>query len=126
MLRTQLTVRLPNSPGAAAGVSRLLADARVKVLALSLETGGHLHLLVDNPVRAAGALRDHHHRVTEQDVLFLTIPNNPGGLAPMLALIAEAGVNVNYLYGTGGETSSVATVIVGVDDPQRASAAAGL
>ena len=126
MIRTQLTVRLPNSPGAAAGVSRLLADARVNVIALSLDAGGHLHLLVDNPVRAAGALRDHHHRVTEQDVLFLTVANHPGGLAPMLALIAEAGVNVNYVYGGGGETSSAGTVIIGVDDPQRASAAAGL
>jgi len=126
MIRTQLTVRLPNSPGAAAGVSRLLADARVNVLALSLDAGGHLHLLVDNPVRAAGALRDHHHRVTEQDVLFLTVGNHPGGLAPMLALIAEAGVNVNYVYGAGGDGTSVATVIVGVDDPQRAGAATGI
>src|SRR5438270_389772 len=124
MIRTQLTVRLPNSPGAAAGVSRLLADARVNVVALSLDAVGHMHLVVDNPVRAAGVLREHHHRVTEQDILFLTVSNSPGGLAAILALIAEAGINVDYIY--GGDGSAVATVIVGVDDPERASAVAGI
>jgi hypothetical protein len=104
----------------------LLADAHVNVAALSLDASGHMHLLVDNPVRAAGTLRDHHHRVAEQDVLLLTVGSQPGGLAPILALIAEAGVNVNYMYGAGGDANAVATVIIGVDDPQRASAVAGI
>jgi hypothetical protein len=125
-IRTELTLRLPNSPGALAGVCRLLAEERVNAIALSLDSGGHLHLLVDNPVRAAGVLRRHHHQVTEHDVLFLTVGNSPGGLAPMLTLIADVGVNVNYAYGAGGEGSSVAAVVLGVDDAQRASAAAGV
>ncbi len=35
-IRTELTLRLPNSPGALAGVCRLLADERVNIVALSL------------------------------------------------------------------------------------------
>ena len=56
MIRTELTLRLPNSPGALAGICRLLSNEHVNIVALSLEPGGRLHLIVDNPVRASGAL----------------------------------------------------------------------
>ena len=53
MIRTELSLRLPNSPGALAGVARLLSDERVNILAMSLETGGQLRIVVDNHVHAA-------------------------------------------------------------------------
>src|SRR6266498_3390632 len=55
MIRTELSLRLPNSPGALAGVCRLLADERVNILALALESSGQLRMVVDNHVHAAGA-----------------------------------------------------------------------
>ena len=61
-IRTELNIRLPNSPGALAGVCRLLAAERVNILAMTLETTGHLRLVVDNAVRATGALRASRHR----------------------------------------------------------------
>ena len=125
-IRTELNFRLPNSPGALAGVCRLLADEHVSVIALSLDAVGHLHLIVDNPVRATGVLRSRHHQVTERDVVCVAISNNPGALAQVLTLAADAGVNVDYAYGAGGEGSAVAAVVLGVDDAQRASAAAGI
>ncbi len=66
MIRTELTLRLPNSPGALAGICRLLSDEHVNIVALSLEVSGHVHLIVDNPVRASGALAAHHHKVSQQ------------------------------------------------------------
>lgn len=126
MIRTELNLRLPNSPGALAGICQLLADERVNVIALSLDVGGHLHLIVDNPVRAAGALRNHHHQITERDVVFVATGNGPGSLVPALMLVADAGVNIDYAYGADGEGSRSAAVVLGVDDAQRASAVAGL
>src|SRR5439155_21109007 len=81
-LRTELNLRLPNSPGALAGVCRLLSDARVNIVALALETGGQLRIVVDNHVHAAGVLREHHHPVTERDVILISVPNISGALAP--------------------------------------------
>ena len=103
LCRTELALRLPNSPGALAGVCRLLADERVNILALALDTGGQLRLVVDNPVRAASVLRDEHHQVTEQNVVFTTLPNGPGAVAPVLKLLA-AGVAVGL--GTDGPAGS--------------------
>ena len=125
-IRTELNLRLPNSPGALAVICQLLADERVTVIALSLDVGGHLHLVVDNPLRAAGVLRNRHHQIAERDVVFVTTGNGPGSLGPLLMLVADAGVNLNYAYGAGGEASQSGAIVLGVDDAQRVSAMAGL
>jgi hypothetical protein len=125
-IRTELNLRLPNSPGALAGVCRVLAAEHVNVVALSLEASGQLRLVVDNPVRAAGALRGGHHQVSERDVIVIAASHAPGGLVQVLTLLRDAGVNVNYAYGGGGEGSTHAAVVIGVDDAQRGSAAGGI
>jgi hypothetical protein len=125
-IRTELNLRLPNSPGALAGVCRLLADERVNIIAMTLEAGGQLRLVLDNPVRAAGVLRAQHHRVTERPVVVAAIANGPGALAPVLAIAADAGVNVDYAYGSATEGTGGAAVVLGVEDAQRAAAASGI
>ena len=73
-----------HSPGALAGICRLLANEHVNIIALSLESSGRLHLIVDNAVRASGALATQHHQVTAADVLFVITGNQPGGITPVL------------------------------------------
>ena len=126
MTRTELNLRLPNSPGALAGLCRLLSNERVNVLAMALEAGGQLRLVVDNHVHGAAVLRDHHHNVTERDVIVTTVSNTPGALAQPLRLMSEASVNVDYAYGGGSDAGPTATIVLGVDNAQRAAAAAGI
>jgi hypothetical protein len=128
-IRTQLSLRLPNSPGALAGVCRLLSDERVGIIAMTLEGSGQLRLVVDNHVLAAGMLRDRHHQVAAADVLVLRVSNWPGALAPVVKLVADAGINVEYAYGSASEDSAGApgvTIVLGVDDAMRAATAAGV
>jgi hypothetical protein len=125
-IRTEVCLKLPNSPGALAGVARLLADERVNIMALSLEATGLLRLVLDNHVHAAAVLREHHHQVTERDVIVSSIPNAAGALAPLLKLVADGSVNVEYAYAGAAEGSPMATLVLGVEDAARASAAAGL
>ena len=115
MIRTELSLRLPNNAGALAGVCRLLADGHITIVAMALEPGGQLRLLVDNPVHAAGVLRDGRHTVTERDVLVVDTAGGPAALR----LLAAADININYSYGG-------AALVVGVDDVLRASAASGI
>jgi hypothetical protein len=125
-IRTELSLRLPNSPGALAGVCRLLADERVNISAITLEPSGQLRMVVDNHVHAEALLRERHHQVAARDVILLTVPNGPGSLAPALALVADAGVNIDYVYGGASEGAASAAIVLGVEDAQRASAAAGV
>jgi hypothetical protein len=125
-IATEITLRLPNSPGALAEICRTLAQERVGILALMLDAGGRLHLVVDNNVRAEGVLRDSRHQVDTRHVLVARTANSSGALAPVLALLADAGVNVEYAYAAAGEGSATATLVLGVDDARRAATAAGL
>lgn len=125
-IQTELTVRLQNVPGALGRLCELLAGEHVNIIALSLEPAGALHLLVDNPVHAAGLLRERHYNVSERDVLYTLAPNGPGSLARIAALLAAEGVNLEYAYVTTVEGQSMAAVVAGVPDAARASAAAGL
>ena len=125
-IRTELALRLPNSPGAAAAVCHLLAGERVNILAMMLASTGHLHLIVDNPSRAVGVLTGQHHKVVERSVVVVPAPHAPGGLAPILALVRDAGVNIDYAYSGIAEAKAAAAVVLGVDDAPRAAAAAGV
>jgi hypothetical protein len=125
-IRTELNLRLPNSAGALASVCRLLSDDRVNIQAMTLESDGHLRLIVDNHVHGGSILREHHHQVTERDVIVMALPNGPGGLSPALRLVSDANVNVEYAYGGAAEGSAMATVVLGVEDAERAAAAAGV
>lgn len=123
-IRTELTLRLPNSPAALTTVSRLLAGEGIRVHAFMLERGGALRFLPDNHVRAAAVLRSHHHHVTERTVLATDVPDTAGALAPVLGLLGGEGVNVEYAY-SGAQRGS-GLVVLGVDDAARAAAASGL
>lgn len=125
-IRTELNLRLANSPGALTGVCRLLSDERVNILAMALEAGAQLRLVVDNHVHGAAVLREHHHQVTERDVIVTAVANGPGALAPILRLLSDAGINIEYAYGAAAEGSPRATVVIGVEDAQRGAALAGL
>jgi hypothetical protein len=116
VIRTELSLRLPNNAGALAGVCRLLADERVNVLAMSLDAGGQLRLVVDNHVHAGAVLRERRHTVVDREVLVVEGAGGPEALR----LIADADINLDYSYG------GALTLVLGVDDAMRASAAAGI
>jgi hypothetical protein len=125
-IRTEVNLRLPNTPGALAGVCRLLSDERVNIVAMTLESTGQLRLVLDNHVHGAAVLREHHHQVSEREVIVTAIPNRPGSLAPALRLVSDANVNVEYAYGGAAEGGETATIVLGVENAIRASTAAGV
>ena len=122
---TELSVRLPNSPGALSDVCGLMATERVTILALGLEPGGWLRMVVNNHIRAAGALREMRYNITMRDVLVVAGGHGPDGFAPALSLLAAAGVNIDYAYAGQGE-GLTAALVLGVEDPVRAAMIAGV
>jgi hypothetical protein len=124
-IRTELSLRLPNSPGALGRVCGILGDQRVNVFALTVERGGTLRMVVDNPLRAAGALAEQEYTVEERDVLLLALPNGPGALGQAARLLAAADVNVEYAYASALEGQPLATVVIGVEDAERAATVSG-
>ena len=125
-IQREITVKVANSPGTLARVAQLLGAERINMLAMSIEPSGNLRMVVDNPLHAAGLLREHHYNVEERDVLYTAMPNEPGSLARALRLLGEAGVNVEYAYASGIDGVQMVSVVIGVADAQKASYITGI
>ena len=59
-------------------------------------------------------------------MLFVQLPNDPGALERAARMLANADVNVEYAYGSVLEDQVMTAIVVGVEDAQRASMAAGI
>jgi hypothetical protein len=125
-IRTEITLVLENHPGAAALVFKSLADFHINIVAVQLDHTGMLRLVVDNPLHAVELMRGRGMRFDQRDVLYTTMPNDPGALGLAATLLADAGVNVEYFYSTAIEGYPMAAVVIGVPDAIRASAASGI
>ena len=125
-IRTELTLRLDNTPGALARLCQALRDEKVNILALSLDASGVLHVVPHNPLHAAGLLRGRDYAVEQREVLYVTVPNGPGALASATRMLSAAGVNIDYAFASALADHDMTAIVVAVDDAQRAASAAGM
>jgi len=120
---TQLTVVLENKPGQLARMSAVLSRAKVNILAISVVDSvdtGVVRLVVDSAAKAKQALARAKMSVTQQPVLTLSLPNQPGALQTAAAKLAAAGVNINYVYGSVTGKACEGLLVLGVDNMANA------
>ncbi len=125
-IQKEITVKIANSPGALNRVAQLLGGERINMLAMSIDPSGQLRMVVDNPLHAAGTLREQHYSVEERDVLYSSMPNEPGALGRALKLLGDAGINVDYAYASATDRLPMVGVVIGVADAQKASYITGM
>jgi hypothetical protein len=122
----QISVFVENEPGKLAAVTKILADAGVDLRAMSIADTrdfGILRVIVDDAYGAISALKDADYVVSVTKVLAVEIADKPGGLASVLAVLADAGVSVEYLYAFISRKEGNAYVILRVEDTDKAVAA---
>ncbi len=124
-IRSELTLRLQNSPGALCRICEILKEERINIVALSLESMGRLRILADNPHRAISTLKTHNYAVQSRDVLFLELSHSPGSLEEATRLLADADVNIDYMYAAGLGNRVKAAVVIGVEDVVRTASLVG-
>lgn len=120
----QISVFLENKAGRLASVTRVLGNAGINIRALSIaDTSdfGILRLIVNDPPRAYQILKESGYTVSETEVMAVRVPDSPGGLAGVLEVMAEAGINIEYLYAFIGTTSEDALVIFKVENVDEAA-----
>jgi hypothetical protein len=109
MICTQFTVYLENKAGALAAVTSKLAKAGINIEGISAYTSadvGLVQIVASNANLARRTLTKAGVSFTAQDVALLTIPNRAGSLSEVASALGRAGVNINYLYATGCDSSS--------------------
>ena len=97
----QISIFLENRAGQLAHVTRVLADNNIDMRAISIaETTdyGVLRLIVEDAELASGILLDHGFVLSMTPVHVVAVPDQAGGLAPVLEAIAEGNLDIEYMY----------------------------
>ena len=119
----QLSLFIENKPGQLVAPCRRLADHGINILTLSLadtEKYGILRLVVDDWERAEQVLSARGFVVNVAEVLAVEVADYPGGLADLLALLDEAGANIEYMYAFTFGRQDRAVLIFCFDKPDEA------
>ena len=122
MMIQQLSVFLENRAGQLSGVTELLAQNNVDMQALNIaETAdyGVLRLIVDMPQKASALLREHGYLVRETPVVQAPVPDRPGGLNAVLRAIADAEIDIEYMYSVLGQKNGLAYMVFRVEDTEK-------
>ena len=119
MALKQLTVFVENKQGTLVHVTDTLAAQDVNIRALSIaETEGYgiLRLIVDNETQAEAVLKDAGYLIKITEVVGVKIGDAPGKLSYVLRTLADAGINMEYLYAFMARTERHAYVVLRVEN----------
>ncbi|MBE0557968.1 MAG: ACT domain-containing protein [Proteobacteria bacterium] len=119
----QISIFLENKPGGLEEVTRILKDAGINIRTLSLADTtdfGILRLIVNDVDRASQVLKEQGFRISRTIVVAVEVPDRPGGLHGILAVLSKNGINVEYLYAFVERSGEHAVIIFRFDDPDKA------
>ena len=122
----QLTVFVENKQGSLVDITDTLAEKNVNLRALSIadtQDFGLLRLIVNDNDTAVAALSDKGYVLKVTEVVGVKIGDQPGKLSKALSVLAEAGVNVEYLYAFMARTEKHAYVVLRPTDNAAAESA---
>jgi hypothetical protein len=119
----QLSLFLENKPGTLSNPCRILAQAGINLVTLTVADTlqfGILRIIVSNWEKAKKLLEDHGCVVKVSDVVAIEVPDRPGGLLEILDVLEQARINVEYMYAFGSKKADKAILMFRFDDPDAA------
>ncbi len=119
----QISVFLENKPGSLLDMTKRLAENGIDMRAFSLaETSefGIARILVDDVLETIDVLKEAGYVSSLTSVLAIKVSDTPGSLNQVLALLSDAGINVEYMYAFAGKGSG-AYMVLRVADEAKAS-----
>jgi len=115
----QLSLFVENKPGHLTVPCKLLAEAGINIVTLSLadtQQFGILRLIVREWQRAQEVLEAAGLVVAVTEVLAIEVLDRPGGLAELLGIFEQAGINVEYMYAFTARLGNRAVLVFRFDD----------
>ncbi len=122
----QISLFLENKPGHLSAICRILAEAKINIVTLSLadtQQFGIVRLIVEEWERAKDVLEKAGYVVNVREVVAVTVMDRPGGMAELLDILGATGVNIEYMYAFTFHHGQEAVLVFRFDDPDRAIAA---
>jgi len=123
MKLNQLSVFLENKPGRLSFPCRKLAEANINIATLSLADThqfGIMRLILPDWQKAKQILEQAGMVVNVTQVVAVQVEDKPGGLAGILEIIEQAGMNVEYMYAFTERRGDKAVLVFRFEDPDAA------
>ena len=120
----QLSVFVENKPGSLMEVTSRLNEAHVNIRAVaSFDTPefGILRLVVDQPEEAKAYLTSKGFVVRIHQVIGVELEDREGNLNQMLEILAQGGININYIYSFVIRNGKAPVMVFSTDDFEKAA-----
>ena len=114
MFIKQVSVFLENSAGRLQSVLKVLKNEKINIVSLSVaDTNdyGMLRMIVSDSEKAKEALKDAGLSAHLTDVVAIKLPHTVGSLSDVLDKVADAGINVEYMYALSTKDENACIVI---------------
>ena len=119
----QISIFVENKSGRLAEITAVIAAAGIDIRALSIADTtdfGILRLIVNKPDEAEAALKAAGLTVSLTNVIAVGIPDQPGGFAVAMKALADAAIDVEYMYAFISRDEGRACVILRVENNDAA------
>ncbi len=117
----ELFVVVDNRPGALGELLGHLGREKINIEAIGL-FHDIAKISVSDAERAKKVLLTNKYQVETREVLRIELDHKPGSFAMVASRLGNAGLNIDYCYATVGKGQKAATVIIDVEDLDRAMA----
>ncbi len=120
---TQLSIFIENKLGRLLEIISILGKNNINIRALSLADKanyGILRIIVDKKNEALTILKGNNISVKETEVLAIEVDDKPGGLASVLKIFFDNGINVEYMYAFVEKKGEKALVVFRVEEIKKA------
>ncbi len=124
----QLTVFLENNKGRLTALCSALGDAGIDMHALTVADTtdyGIVRILSDDPKKAVEVLGEAGFRAMTTQVIAVEVPDSPGGLAKIFAVLDEKDINIEYSYCFAGAGNSATVAFKAAEEAVEALESAG-
>ena len=119
----QLHITVNDAVGKLAEITGKIKDAGVNIFSLAAwtESGiGHLMTVTDDNDKACGALSDLPKSCQQDDAVYVKVPHKAGGLNAVAGKLADAGINIQFVYATTAEPGEAGVILVTSDNAKVA------
>lgn len=119
----QISIFVENKEGKIRPIIKTLAENDINILALSIaDTAkyGILRLIVSDNDKAIKCLGENNFAVREDEVVVVTVPDEPNGLNSILEILDKKNINLEYIYAFSSNKLDEAIVVMKLEDVNEA------
>jgi len=115
VLDKQLMIQVEDKVGSLAEVTSVISGSGINLLAVSahaVDNRGTIMFVTEDNKQAKALLKTKKIDFREEEVVLVTVDNKPGALKTLTKKIADAGIDLNLLYGSVDKNSNLSRIVL--------------